>query len=366
MLEAPARRDGLDDRNAHQRIRVRAQEGHERVAARCAIEVPEEVEQPEPAFLGPAVRDRGSRATRVERVDAPARVGGDFIRLIERGDGRRQELSEQRDRRTEPPRPVRAAGMTQVVVRELVPEGERDDLVEDLVCPRNPSWIGPNLRRDQARGQQGAAVRRGEAGCDEVRIPLVRPRPVELVGGLRLRDGIDRLEEALGGSHKRGAAVIACGERVHVVRARVEHDRDVRDPRLVVRSKVVHELSGDRSRFSLPGRRAHERTEQRSVGGSRRGGPRHGRRWRGVHRGGGSRIGRITVGERPVASGRRRWRALGRWGSRPGLTRCDRRQKAQGQERASRGVHRARISTAAADSRISHAGIVAPSQPRRR
>src|SRR5579872_4241036 len=83
MLQPPRRGDGLYDRNAKPRVRMRTQEAEPRIGARGLIEPREEVEQPESALLRPPIGHGRSRATGVQRADGTLRVGGDFVRLVE-------------------------------------------------------------------------------------------------------------------------------------------------------------------------------------------------------------------------------------------------------------------------------------------
>ena len=136
--------------------------------------------------------------------------------------------------------------MAQVVVTELVPEGEGDDLVEHLVGARDAARVDEGLRRQDAERQERApAVLRDEPRRDGVDVRVVGLRSVDLVGRLGLRDSVDGFEETLGRRHERRPRVVAAGEGVDLVRVRVEDQRDGGDAGLVLGSKIRDELLDD-------------------------------------------------------------------------------------------------------------------------
>ena len=160
-------------------------------------------------------------------------------------------------------------------------------------------------------------------GRHEVGVRLVGLRPEQLVGRSRLRDGVDRVEQPFGRGDEGRAVIVARGERVHVVRVRVEHDGDVRDARLVLGVQVRDELLRDGAHLGLPRAGAEERSQQRAVRGRagrcvgrRRGRGRRRRIGRGVRRRR-SGWGRIGPGGGRRGGGRRRgWirgDRVGRW-----------------------------------------------------
>jgi hypothetical protein len=134
---APRARDGLHDRDPRERVRMRAQEAdraeeRERASSSArALDAGEVVEQRHAAVVGPLVA-RTTPSPGGERVLAARGVGVRLRHLIEDGnDG--EDSSELRRIRARAHRlAVRAAGVTEVVVRELVTEGERDRVVENL------------------------------------------------------------------------------------------------------------------------------------------------------------------------------------------------------------------------------------------
>ena len=79
--------------------------------------------------------------------------------------------------------PCAHPGVAQVVVRQLVAEGEGDDLVEHLVRAGDAARIGQVLERDDVRGQHRARrLSTTRAAAAPPRVRVVRARPEELVG----------------------------------------------------------------------------------------------------------------------------------------------------------------------------------------
>src|SRR5882672_10802589 len=98
MLEVPARRGALYERDAEGGIRVRKEDRDEQARAGSAAQVLEEVEEQEASALRPPVARRGAREPRIERVPASVVVGEHLVRLVERGRPRREELPDLGDR----------------------------------------------------------------------------------------------------------------------------------------------------------------------------------------------------------------------------------------------------------------------------
>src|SRR5678815_1169676 len=108
---------------------------------RDAVEPGEEVEQHEPALLVPAC-PRSPGLARVEQVERAFGVRLRLDRLIEERDDRGREMRERGGIRTGAAAlPVRAAGMSHVVVCELVAERETHDLVEEIASARDATRI---------------------------------------------------------------------------------------------------------------------------------------------------------------------------------------------------------------------------------
>ena len=278
----------------------------------------------------------------IEQILGPRDVGSGLVRLIERGQNVARDSPELARIEASGDVAVRATGVTEIVMPELVTEDESRHLVEDDALAGELARI---VRFDAVetgrRIGRRRSMRRRVGGELRIRVDVSTAR--ELIGSLRLRDVPDDAKERNGERHVR-LAVLAPRERVHFARLCVDQERYPRDAltlRLRKRGdEALKEVCGlglleregekasavDRSRRERRrGRRRrrhrHRRRLPRGTGRDRRrGAPREPGRERHRHREPGNPRGRLRLRLRICA---------GRGG-----------ERSEREERSDAGVHR--------------------------